>query len=99
MKSDPHRTARGTSDTSQQRHGTSKAVGQLGHVLTCTITESQGRALAGAAQPVTRWACGVCSLLIYVEQSMQDNSSHMRSITELHADMVGVVDGRRAQVS
>jgi protein involved in polysaccharide export with SLBB domain len=40
--SDPYQAARGTSDTSQQRHGTSKAVGQLGHVLTCTITESQG---------------------------------------------------------
>jgi hypothetical protein len=30
----------------------------------------QGQALAGAARPVTRWACGACSWLRSVERSV-----------------------------
>ena len=42
-----------------------------------------------------RWACGACSWLRSVEQYMQDDGGQVRSITELHADTVEFLDGRR----
>ena len=45
----------------------------------CVKAES----LRGAAQPVTRWACGRCSWLRNVEQSVQDDGGQPGSVTEL----------------